>query len=239
MKTLSKALMLTPILGLGIMMFGCDEGVNNPQQTYEYGSVMFIHSAASTGEIDFTYLSLDQPNYEYIYQGAVYGGQYGYYYFVRGSRTFQVYLTNTNIAVANVTILLEEDQKQTVIAVDLEATLNPELLAFEDTLAIPESGKTFLRFIHASADAPDLDIHTPEDSTLVTNLSRYQASGYLELEAKTYEFGIFLANSTEQLITLNPMTLISQNNYTVILSGSIDGLPGPAFNGKIYQETSF
>ena len=237
MRNAISVICLVLIIAWSIVFSGCDEGITNSEPIYEYGRVGFIHAAASTGEIDFTYLSLEQPIFEYIFQGATYGGQYGYYSFVTGPRSFQVYLTNTNISVANVTLPLAVDEKYTIIAHDLDATINPELLTFPDTLALPADGKAFLRFIHVSADAPDLDVHDANDSLLVSTLEHYQTSGYLELDAATYEFDIYFSDSLEPYTTLDPFTLISGNNYTVVLSGSVDGLPGPAFDGKLFFET--
>jgi hypothetical protein len=237
MKNGISVICLTLIIAVNTVFFGCDEGITNSEPTNEYGRVGFIHAAASTGEIDFKYLSLDEPVYEYIFQGATYCGQYGYYYFVTGSRSFRVYLTNTNISVASDTIVLAEDEKYTIIANDLEATINPELLAYPDTLALPATGKVFLRFIHVSADAPDLNVHDANDSLLVSILVHYQSSAYLELDAGTHEFDVYFSDSLVPYTTLDPFTLISGNNYTVVLSGSVDGLPGPAFNGELYLET--
>jgi hypothetical protein len=237
MKNTLSVICLVLIIVVSIVFSGCDEGITNSEPVNEYGRVGFIHAAASTGEIDFTYLSLEEPFYEYIFQGAVYGGQYGYYSFVTGSRIFRVYLSNTNISVASDTIVLAEAEKYTIIANDLEATINPELLAFPDTLALPAAGKVFLRFIHVSADAPDLNMYDADDSLLVSTLVHYQTSAYLELEAGTYEFDVYFSDSLVPYTTLDPFTLISGNNYTVILSGSVDGLPGPVFNGELYLET--
>ncbi|TKJ42312.1 hypothetical protein CEE37_01130 [candidate division LCP-89 bacterium B3_LCP] len=202
------------------------------------GEVRFIHSAASTGALDFTYLSLDWNVYVSAVSDAVYGYQYGYYDFRADNRTFQTYLANTNIAVANVAFYLTDNFRYSVLAVDLDATINPELIALADTLALPPDGKAFLRFLHASADAPTLDILHPDSTKLVSELAQYDASPYLTLDQGTYSFSVNSSSSEEELVVLDPVTVISGNNYTGVLSGSIDGLPGPVFNIKLYQETS-
>lgn len=196
----------------------------------------FIHSSPSSGLMDFSYLAEGATYYTDIVSEASYGTQHGYFALVSGTRSFRAYLTSTSLAVANITISLTGNGKYTIIADDLDAAINPSLLAIADTTVVPDSGKAFLRFVHVSADAPDLDILKADSSSLITDLKQYEASGYVELDAGTYEFVAVSSDSGNVMLDLPPLTLTSKINYSVLFSGSAYGLPGSELNAKIYQE---
>lgn len=229
---------------IGLMVSGCGESLTEseegpiPTETTEEAEVRFIHSAASTDEIDIYYLDLNSDYFEGIVANAEYGKQYGYYNFYTGTRSFEAYLTGTNLIGATITYEFENEGKYSVIATDFGATLNPSLGIFPDTTDLPPVGSAFLRFIHASADAPDIDIHGGDDTPIVESLSRYQTSVYFELDAGTYVYRAVTSDTGTDLPRLDPITLISGMSYTAILSGSVNGLPGPGFNIKTYPETS-
>ncbi len=220
---------------LVVVFWGCSK--NSTQDETQYSSVRFIHLSPSTELIDFTYLSTGADYYSDIVTEASYGEQYGYFSLISGSRSFRAYSSGTSLSIATLTLSLEGNRKYTIIANDLEAAINPELLGIEDTTAIPDSGKAFLRFIHVSADAPDLDIVGADSSLLIGNLKRYNASGYMEMDVGTYDFSAVTSGSNNTILTLPPLTLTSGINYSVIFSGSAYGLPGAELNVKIYPET--
>jgi hypothetical protein len=214
--------------------WGCSK--NSTDSDTSYASVRFIHSSPSSGLIDFAYLGQDVNYYYSIVTEAAYGGQYGYFSLATDSRSFRAYTSETSLSIASITFSLEENRKYSIIADDLEAAINPTLLGIEDTTAIPDSGKAFLRFIHISADAPDLDIVKADSSLLITDLKRYNASAYVEMDAGTYDFSAVTSGSENTVLTLPPLTLTSGINYSVIFSGSAYGLPGAELNVKIYPE---
>lgn len=236
MKTPGKWSRMVFVILLPLLFAGCSKNSTGSDE-YVYASVRFIHLAPSTELIDWTYLVYDSEQYADLVTEVPYGEQNGYYAFVSGSRSFRAYLSGTSLSVANNTFSLADNGKYTVIANDLDAAIDPELLAFPDTTEVSASGKALLRFIHVSADAPDMDIIKTDQTRLVTDLEQHQASGYIELDPGTYQFTAVSSGTDYALLTLEPITLTSGVNYTVIFSGTVYGLPGVVLNGKIYQET--
>jgi hypothetical protein len=236
MKTLLWGGIIAGCILVALVVGGCDSKTTGSDEEYAYASVRFVHSAPSTEQIDFAYLVYNSEYYDNAATEASYGDQYGYFLFVAGSRSFRAYLSGTSLSVASITIPLAENGKYTIVAGDLEAAINPSLLEFADTTVTPDSGKAFLRFIHVSADAPDLDILRADSSALVVDLKQYQASPYFELDAGTYEFSAVSYVSGTELLKLPPFTLTSGISYSVILSGTAYSLPGSPLNAVIYQE---
>jgi len=228
---------------IGLNFSGCGESVTQIEDTVTPEStgtteIRFIHSAASTDAIDFYYLDLNTNSMDGIFSYAEYGTQYGYYDFGSGAFGFEAVLSGTNLSGASIADDFEDGGKYSVVAVDFEATLNPALLVFTDTNEEPLTGNTFFRFIHASADAPDIDILGTDDIPLFEDISQYQATDYLEIGAGTYFLRGVSSGTGDHLPEIGAITLLSGVNYTAILSGTVNGLPGPGFNVKMYPEPS-
>ncbi len=235
MKTFLRADIAILFALCALVLGGCSRKSTNGDDTY--GSVRVIHSAPSTDLVDFTYLLYDSNQFGDLATEVGYGEQRGYFAFLTGERAFRLYLSGTSLSIADVTFSVGENGKYTIIACDLDAAINPSLLAFADTTVAPGSGKAFLLFIHVSADAPDLDVQATGGALAVQDLGQYEASGYAQLDAGTYEFTVTSSGSQVQLLTLPLLTLTSGVSYSAILSGSIYGLPGAELNAKLYQET--
>lgn len=235
MKTFRWGSVVVLTMIMVLVFWGCSKKKSTNSDTL-YASVRFIHSSPSSELIDFSYLGEGADYYTDIVTEASYGTQHGYFGLVAGTRSFRAYLTGTSLSIASATASLKENGKYTIIADDLDAAINPSLLAIADTTVVPDSGKAFIRFIHVSADAPALDIIKADSSLLITDLKRYEASGYLKMDAGTYEFVAVTSGSDNAILTLPPFTLTSGINYSVIFSGSAHGLPGAELNAKIYPE---
>lgn len=80
---------------------------------------------------------------------------------------------------------------------------------------------------------------TEKDKTeIISELDRLDTSGYLEFEAKTYQFNVALSQSEEKILDVEPVTFLSGNCYSIIFSGSTTGVTAVDFNAKVYLETS-
>jgi hypothetical protein len=236
-----KCTYASPVIFL-LILFACNSTVNDspaPETpTSEVAHVRLIHSASSSAGLDFTYKDVSDNYYYVLQEDATYGNQYGYFDLYTGQRQLKVYLSNSQIAVADITLSLVKDQKYTLVACDYEATINPKLLAFDDTLAIPESEMSYVRFIHAGADVSRILVSDNDDDTTVAALDRLQASAYIKLPSQTYRFRASTNQPQDILIEDIPVTFLPGQNYSIVFSGSVSGLTAIGFNAKVYRETS-
>ena len=224
-----------------LYLFGCTSSVNDTTapttQTTESARVRFIHSASSTSELDFAYRDLSDNNYYILQDNTVYGHQYGYYDLITGTRQIRVYFSDSQIAVTAGTITLEKDKKYSLVAYDFEATINPELMALNDTTAIPDSGYAYVRFIHLATDVDQIRIGETGNDSPVTILDKHEDSKYFTRTAQTYHFQAAVPGSAEILLENIPVTFLSRQVYTIIFSGSLTGITSVNFNALIYRET--
>lgn len=112
------------------------------------------------------------------------------------------------------------------------APLQPQVYVDDNTIA---PGQARVRFIHASANTPNVDIvldangiNEPGDAVLFGNVARFATGGYLTLNPGTYQLDAYLNNrSILATPALNNLSLTVEANrvYTVWAVG-LNGLVG-------------
>jgi hypothetical protein len=242
MKKIMPLITISVLILVMILTSGCDNQITgeegNQQETTDTGIIRLIHVASSTPDVDLAYLD-QTDNQFYVFQsGATYGSQYGYYSFLIGDRSIIAYAANTDIIISAATFSLGTGEKFSVIAVDFEATIDPELLVVRDTIATAPEGFAYARFIHAAADGGTIKITEKDTVAELTKVAHLHTSGYLQLEARTFEFEIYSQQSQEMIMQTDPVTLLSGHSYSIILSGSTSNITPVDYNAKVYRETS-
>ena len=118
---------------------------------------------------------------------------------------------------------LAAGQAYTVAAVGTLATIKPAIL--QDNLAAPAAGKAHVRVVHASPDAPAVDVKVKGGPTLISALSFPNASAYLPVDAGTYDLVVSPAGSAAVALDLSGTTLEAGKIYDVFAVGLLNGTP--------------
>jgi hypothetical protein len=141
-----------------------------------------------------------------------------------GSYQVQVVPTGaTEPVVISATLALEAPNDYTVVAVGKLADIEPLVLV--DNNAIPAEGKAHVRFVHASPDAPAVDIAVKGGPVLFSNVSFKGVGDYLPVDAGTYDLEVRLAGTDTVALPVNGLKLDSQTVYTVFAMGLASGTP--------------
>jgi hypothetical protein len=117
--------------------------------------------------------SPDAPNVDVLVDDVVvltdvpFNAASGYLEVAGGDRNFKINASGTQVTVIDATTTLERGQDYTLLAVNFLASIEP-LLALDDN-SPPASGNAKLRVIHASPDAPPVDILV-DDVVVLTNV---------------------------------------------------------------------
>jgi hypothetical protein len=233
---------LTLILNI-LLLLGCDpvvtdENTQEPPATPGSARIRFIHCASSTSELDLAYRDLTDGRLYLLQEQTSYGIQYGYFDFFSGEREIRLYQSYSDIAVAIAITTFEDDNKYTVIAYDFQATINPDLMVLSDTLTNPEAGISFVRFIHTGTDLASIQISEQDSSTALVSLDHLAHSKYFQLQAKTYKFEVKSIQPQTTVLSVEPITFLSEQCYSIIFSGSVSDLTPIDFNAKVFRETS-
>lgn len=97
------------------------------------------------------------------------------------------------------------------------------LLTLEDDRSCPARGKAHVRFIHAAAGAPAVDVYATGPTLLFDNVS-YGKTGnptYLPVDAGKVDLGVTAHGSDELVLGPIPFTLGKEGNYTLIATGIV------------------
>lgn len=134
--------------------------------------------------------------------------------------SYQVQVTPTGAStpvVIDATLDLAADTDYTVVAVGQLANIEPLVLV--DNNAAPAAGKAHVRFVHASPDAPAVDIAVKGGPVLFENVAFKGVGDYLPVDAGTYDLEVRLAGTTTVALEVPGVTLDNQAVYTVFAMG--------------------
>ncbi len=143
-----------------------------------------------------------------------------------GAYTVEVFPASANgtgTPVIDASVTLDGGVDYTVAAVGLLANIEPLVLV--DDNSDPAAGQAKLRFVHASPDAPAVDIYADGAGVVVPNAAFKDASGYLGLDAGTYNLEVRAAGTETVALDLPGIVLEEGKTYTAFAVGLLSGTP--------------
>lgn len=139
-----------------------------------------------------------------------------------GTYDVEVNVAGTATTVIDAALPVAASTATTVIASNFVATIAPWVLA--DDLAPPPAGSAKLRVIHASPDAPAVDVYA-NGARVVANLAYRNATDYLVVNAGDYAIEVRIANTTTVVLAANA-SLASGSVSSAFALGSVAGAGG-------------
>ena len=121
------------------------------------------------------------------------------------------------------TLGLEADKDYTVVAVGKLANIEPLVLV--DNNSAPAAGKAHVRFVHASPDAPAVDIAVKGGPVLFSNVAFKGVGDYLPVDAGTYDLEVRVAGTDTVALNLPGIKLDAGTVYTAYAMGLASGEP--------------
>lgn len=129
----------------------------------------------------------------------------------------------TEPQVISATLTLDADKDYTVVAVGKLADIEP--LVLTDNNAAPAAGKAHVRFVHASPDAPAVDIAVKGGPVIFSNVAFKGVGDYTPVDAGTYDLEVRLAGTNTVALDLPGIALSDGTVYTVFAMGLASGSP--------------
>lgn len=144
-----------------------------------------------------------------------------------GPHNFKVYAAGANpasdAAVIDADATLAAGKDYTIAAVGKVADIKPAV--FEDNNSAPAAGKAHVRVIHASPDAPAVDVAVKGGPVVFSNLAFPNAAGPSPVDAGTYDLEVRAAGTTTVALPINGLQLQAGKIYTVLAVGLLNGSP--------------
>ncbi|MGC9356555.1 MAG: DUF4397 domain-containing protein [Anaerolineae bacterium] len=112
----------------------------------------------------------------------------------------------------------------TVVAVNTLENIEPLVLV--DNNSQPAEGKAHVRFVHASPDAPAVDIAVAGGGpVLFSNVAFKGVGDYLPVDAGTYDLDVRVAGTEDVALNVPGVTLKEGTVYTIFAMGLAGGEP--------------
>ncbi len=123
-------------------------------------------------------------------------------------------------------VALAAGKDYTVVAVNTLSAIEP--LVLEDNNAAPAAGKAHVRFVHASPNAPAVDIKVAGGPTIFSNIAFKGVGTYTPVDAGTYNLQVTPAGKSDVVLDLPGIKLDAGTVYTVYATGLVGGSPALA-----------
>lgn len=178
----------------------------------------FIEIDDNRARLRAVHASPDAPNVDILVDNAIVLSDVAFTEFLdytavpAGDRNIKVNATGTANSVIDVTVPLAGGTNYTVLAVNFVASIEPLLLV--DNTTTPTPGNAKVRVVHASPDAPNVDVLV-DDTIVLTNVAFKEFSDYLEVPAGARNFKVNATGTALTVIDVTP-TLVDGGIYTVV-----------------------
>jgi len=188
--------------------------------------VLAMPTVAATGpRVRVVHASPDAPAVDVwvdgavAFEGAPFKGITSYATLSEGMHNFQVVPAGaTEPVVIEADLDLQMDQDYTIVAVGQLENIEPLVLA--DNNALPEAGKAHVRFVHASPNAPEVDIAVADGGpVLFANIEFKESGDYLPVDAGTYDLEARLAGTNDVALSVPGVALEDGKVYTIFAMG--------------------
>ena len=147
-----------------------------------------------------------------------------------GRHSVAITTTDGSKTLASTTVTLTPGADYTVIAHgDVTDLSTLSLLALQDDNSCPKAGKAHVRFVHAAATVPAVDVWADMETKVFSDVSYGKTGEPVYLPVKAGEISIAVTPAGSGDIVLGPvdLRLDSGKIYTIVASGLLDDEDAP------------
>jgi hypothetical protein len=191
-----------------------------------------ISEDAGVARVRVAHLSPDAPNVDVKVNGAVAVPDLAFEqitgYLELPSNAYLVEVVPAGMpgpVVISAVLDLEPNTDYTVAAVNDLANIEPLVLVDDNTTPAP--GNAHIRFLHASPDAPAVDITLPDGTVIFGNIAFKEVGDYLPVPYGFYDVQVRLAGTSTVVLALDDLPFKDQHVYTVYATGFAGGATPP------------
>lgn len=191
----------------------------------------------SKAKTTVTHASPNAPNVDILVNDAVvatnvpYLSSLPYTELNAGNNRIRVNVTGTSTTVIDATLPFDADKNYSIFAIDSVSKISA--IRLDDNLTAPAAGKTHVRFVHLSPNAPAVDIAVTGGPVLFPNYTFKQSSAFTPIDAGTYNLEVRLAGTSTVVLPLPGVTLVDGKIITVYARGFVGATGTQALGASI------
>lgn len=187
-----------------------------------------VDLSPATAEVRVAHLSPDAPNVDVWVDGAVvtalvnvpFPAVSPYLSLSAATHQVQVFATGTTVnPVIDAPVTLNPGAAYTIAATGVVADLQPLVLVDDRTPA--GAGVSHVRFVHASPDAPAVDVKVAGGAALFTGTAFRDFAGYDMVGPGTYDLEVRLSSNQDLALEVLDVTLDGASNSTIFAIGLV------------------
>ncbi len=184
-----------------LCMLGASMGSRSARGQSTTAQLRIVHMASNLQAVD---VLLDGQRFV---PALPYRAATGYVAVPPGAHSLQVSPSGESAALLSVSLNLNDGQDQTVVL--LGRTPDLSTLVLNDNNQAPPAGKASVRFVHAGADVPAVDIAVAGSAgpPLFSGVGFRGVAGPVDVDAGTYSLELRAAGTRTVLLTLPSVTL--------------------------------
>ena len=184
-------------------------------------------SAQTENRVRVMHASPDAPNVDIFVNGQAVLTDVPFFAYsdplVLPDGTYQVAIAPTGAGTDNAVFVgdltVAGGQNLTVAAMNFVEDF--EVYAYEEDVSPVPAGLARVRIIHASPNAPAVDIKLAGTDTVVVGGAAFTDAAILEVDAGSYQFDISPAGSSDVVFTTPALRFESGWSYTLVASGDL------------------
>lgn len=212
-KKLSAGIAGAIACGSLVLMTGCNLHNDNSFQRIPTSYVLLYNASPDAPD-----LNIRVDGKPVGYHRFEYGDNTGYLPFYTGDRNLKIGPYGADNVVVDTVVELVDNRAYSIFVVD--EFNKASLLVLRDSASLPDAGKAKIRFVNLSPDAGGVRLKVKDAAgQLVETKFFKEASGFVEVDAKNYDFEVTSeANSTINLQI--PSVNLGQGwVYTILVRG--------------------
>ncbi|HEX2836960.1 MAG TPA: DUF4397 domain-containing protein [Phycisphaerales bacterium] len=135
--------------------------------------------------------------------------------------------------VINANVPLASSTTYTVAAINTLSSIAPAVFVDDNTL---DALNARIRFIHASPNAPAVDIGVQGGGVLFSNVTFGNSGGYISVPGGVYNLEVRLAGTSTVVLPLPGLSVSNNTVYTAWAVGLVGGTGNQALDAQITQD---
>jgi hypothetical protein len=204
------------------------------------GATLASTAAADNPQVRIFHGSPDAPNVDVFANGFPFVSDLGfesassYQQFAAVPINFRVAAASAgpSAPVIEATLPLAAGTDYTVAAINTLSAIEPLVLVDDNTVA---SGESRVRFVHASPNAPAVDIALAGGGAVLFNNIEFRGVGdYITLPAGTFDLEVRVAGTSNVVLDIPGVELAPNSVYTAWATGLVGG--SPSLNAVITRD---